>query len=93
MDMTQTKSGLLIPVARTTQTQLDAEMRAAREKYESDHALCPDCGNVDLCRTTMGMVLLPGGSPYEDRNKAWCSCGWKGIVDQMVPNAVTQSGE
>lgn len=92
MEMTRTESGLLIPAARPTQAQFDAERRAASDKYYGEHACCPECGRQDLSQTTVGYIAFPG-QQYCDGNKAWCSCGWKGIVDQMVPSVLTQSGD
>ena len=51
--------------------------------YYKNHKACPQCGKTDICSTTGPW----GPTPYQrgiDRNKAWCDCGWKGIVDDLV---------
>ena len=39
---------------------------------------CPQCGNIDICSTTMGS--LDG----RDRNKVSCKCGWNGIAQDWI---------
>lgn len=58
------------------------------EDYYEEHAVCPQCGGDrgELATTCMG----PLGS--EDRNHAWCPCGWQGRVHDLVPAGVKQDG-
>lgn len=50
-------------------------------EYRERHAVCPRCHGEDIEQTTLGFVLA-----VYDTNRASCSCGWKGIVDDLVPN-------
>lgn len=47
-----------------------------REYYKS-HVACPVCGSVETGQTYLGFLRPP------DLNKAWCSCGWEGVVDDL----------
>ena len=46
-------------------------------KYYEKHRYCPKCGSPFVEYTTAGWVDI-------DRNKARCSCGWTGIVDDLL---------
>lgn len=45
---------------------------------------CPNCGATEgILQTTAMPLILPG---VKDNNKAACGCGWKGRVDDLVPD-------
>lgn len=47
---------------------------------ESRH--CPECGSGSLETTMVGSLIVPcGESP---RNRARCSCGWRGLVGDLI---------
>lgn len=52
--------------------------REARAAYYKKHVACPVCGGTEIRQTYVGYVVPP------DKNSAICSCGWKGIVDELV---------
>ncbi len=57
----------------------DAEIRAA---YYDNHQVCPNCFCRPVETTTLGFVMH---HDFKDANQAWCSCGWTGIVDDLLP--------
>ena len=50
-----------------------------RWQMEGRMKVCPKCGSHDTRQTYAGYV-----PPNPDRNRAWCSCGWKGEVCDMM---------
>ncbi len=55
------------------------------DEYYRRHCCCPQCGHGQVTRTCMSPNLRTLQS--QDRNRAICnhSCGWEGIVDDLVP--------
>ena len=51
--------------------------------YYLTHSLCPNCGKDDVERTCVGQWFRDSET-FKDKNKAMCSCGWVGIVDDLV---------
>ena len=51
-----------------------------RIQYYKDHKCCPLCSNEEIERTCMGFIIGD-----KDINRASCRCGWKGIVNDLVP--------
>ena len=56
-------------------------------EYSRLHSSCPSCGGQKVEKTCMGFM-----GP-EDWNHAMChSCGWTGIVHEMVPKKEVSNG-
>jgi hypothetical protein len=55
------------------------QARRPMKEYYAQHKACPKCGNTKTGQTYVGFLQ----HPYT--NKAWCSCGWSGIVDDLKP--------
>ena len=53
------------------------------EEYTKEHVCCPECGSSQLIETLIDCV------GDKDLNKAECSCGWKGIVDDLIPDRMS----
>lgn len=53
-----------------------------REMYRNLHRVCPKCWEHPVEVTTLGIVVSPD---MKDDNQCWCSCGWSGIVDDLMP--------
>jgi hypothetical protein len=52
--------------------------------YNKLHKLCPLCSNHSVGRTFAGPIAILGEN-YEDKiNDAWCRCGWKGKVNDLI---------
>ena len=51
--------------------------------YYLTHSLCPICGKDDVVQTCVGRWFRDSET-FKDENKAMCSCGWVGIVDDLV---------
>lgn len=49
------------------------------KEYDNNHKACPKCGNTELMNTYVDYIS------GKDLNKAECSCGWRGIIDECVP--------
>lgn len=64
-----------------------AKSKAARNQYYAAHARCPQCqATRSTTQTYMGYIMVIGREDqYKDENTATCKCGWKGIVDEMMP--------
>ena len=59
--------------------------KEANDIYYSMHSLCPSCGKDDVERRCIGQWFRDSET-FKDENKAMCSCGWVGIVHDLVPN-------
>lgn len=56
------------------------------KEYYNEHAVCPVCKAGGSVYATTAGNLGP-----RDTNKAVCGkCGWRGIVDEMVPRPTSQ---
>lgn len=57
------------------------------DKYRRIHKYCPRCGSGSISRTVVDFPFDPNNkTAYKDRNRTTCdSCGWKGIVHDLVP--------
>lgn len=49
--------------------------------YYQEHIACPICGSDSIETSLVGYYSVP----HKDKNTAKCLCGWKGIVDDLVP--------
>lgn len=57
------------------------------EEYRECHKYCPNCGSDKYGTTLMAFVLdLNNTEQYEDRNHAYCSCGFKHTIHDRLPN-------
>lgn len=55
-------------------------------EYNKSHKCCPKCGSSKVLVTFIGFIVnMAKMNDYKDRNSAECACGWKGIVDELVP--------
>ncbi len=56
--------------------------------FYQQHAACPECHGAE------GELGVTTGGPLagRDLNNAFCACGWKGRVYQLVPAEVKQDG-
>lgn len=53
--------------------------------YYANHKYCPNCNLSDLTQTCAGMIPDPNNlKNYSDTNSCTCSCGWRGIVDDLI---------
>lgn len=59
----------------------------ALTKYRNEHRVCPVCYTSRYFRTLAGpfVILKDGIFEVKDINDATCQCGWKGVVDDLVP--------
>lgn len=72
MNYEQKPSGLILPAEKKpepTQQELD-------ERFYRTHRVCPQCRSNNFERTT---------GPFIERNSVRCSCGFKGITSDLVP--------
>ena len=81
-------SGLVVPYNRAQEQKelWDKRMAAQKEmfrKYNENHRRCPDCSGLELETTLMGCIQMT--DDHVDSNYAYCSCGWKGIVHDLLP--------
>ncbi len=52
-------------------------------QYYEDHKACPICGNSNSVERTMRYYDVP---KKPDENITYCYiCGWRGIVDSLLP--------
>ncbi len=58
--------------------------RELQTAYNAQHHRCPECRSEEIATTLTGS-LLPNSPNVPDRNRAWCICGWKGIVHNLLP--------
>lgn len=73
------ESGLAVPVAEKPE-KTNSEIH---DEYRLLHACCPECGGDDIETTCMGFIFT-SMETAKNRNHAYCQCGWKGIVHDMV---------
>ena len=57
--------------------------KEAMNTYYLMHSFCPSCGKDDVERTCVGQWFRDSET-FKDENKAMCSCGWVGIVHDLV---------
>lgn len=64
-----------------------ANNKVLLEQYYEAHARCPQCqATRSTTQIYMGYIMIIGREDqYKDENTAICKCGWKGIVDEMMP--------
>lgn len=55
-------------------------------KYYKTHVCCPSCNNQKFSQTYIWYPIWNETSM--DENECKCSCGWIGIVHDLVPKAV-----
>ena len=67
-------------VLTVEQQQHITKSKLDRKEYYQKHSVCPKCGE-GCSQTYVGYV-------GEDKNSAWCECGWKGIVDNLVQKQI-----
>mgnify|MGYP003562727810 CR=1 FL=1 len=60
----------------------ERNQQIAEDPYYKDHAICPECKTANY-KTTLVAYISP---VKKDSNKVECSCGWKGKVDDLVPD-------
>jgi hypothetical protein len=75
---TQLSSGIVIPGL-----SMDERRQIARDKYYSQHSLCPACRSSSLETTTIGCISANPDEHF-DSNTATCECGWSGPIDDLV---------
>lgn len=81
MKLTQTTSGLLLPVVEKTWEQKRDE---ALKAYYAEHEVCPQCFGEKGWQTCMGYIWQDG-TPYYDGNHTHCTeCDWEGRIDDLV---------
>jgi hypothetical protein len=90
-------SGLAIPYSREKEAQelrdkRKVEQKELMQKYRDAHQRCPECNGDQIEETCMGTIQLT--EDYVDSNYAYCGCGWKGIVDDLLPfNHIRHMGD
>lgn len=56
-----------------------------RKEWYDKHKCCPKCGSIHTAQTLAGAVQIVG-EPFEDNvNDAYCKCGWRGTVKELMP--------
>ena len=61
----------------------DAAFAKAEAEYQASHTNCPNCGCRDAVAVTTGPTIhLP--EHRSDRSVNCFSCGWHGVVDDLV---------
>lgn len=55
------------------------------DRYHRMHCVCPKCGGKEIESTTIGYVIHDADTG-RDENPAFCRCGWKGIVHDLLPS-------
>lgn len=55
------------------------------DEYKKEHVCCPECGSTSLEQTCGGFMNLQN----KDENQVNCVCGWKGIVDDLIPDRMS----
>lgn len=53
------------------------------DEYRKEHVCCPECGSTLLEVTCVGYL------GEKDENRATCTCGWEGIVDDLIPDRMS----
>ena len=48
--------------------------------WRKQHQACPDCDNIKLMVTLVGIIEYDNTDYIDDRNTATCKCGWRGPV-------------
>jgi hypothetical protein len=74
-------SGIFVP--REPEKSIDDIRREARQAFYANHCYCPLCGNDRITQTCVGFVSSDPAY-YTDTNKAYCKCGWHGLVCDLV---------
>lgn len=56
-------------------------------EYKKQHRVCPKCKSTHYWQTLSKWVCdLKHPENYKDRNRVrCCSCGWKGIIHDLIP--------
>lgn len=62
------------------------ELKKIENNYYFEHEACPSCKKkTNLVQTLVGIPFIPEyGKIWKDTNSCACSCGWCGIVDDLV---------
>jgi len=56
--------------------------------------MCPECGRKVGCQTYIGIVQVQGQPPVKDDvNTAFCGCGWKGKVSELLETQEVQNDQ
>jgi hypothetical protein len=58
-----------------------------QEEYYNSKKCCPKCGLDPTCQTYVVYIFVNDGS-FMDKNHVGCSCGWTGIVHELVGKEV-----
>lgn len=56
-----------------------------RDEWNKNHKRCPECGSAELGQTLLAPIHIAGQGYVDNVNKATCSCGWFGMVNELVP--------
>ncbi len=56
--------------------------------YYKAHVVCPNCGNKKMSQTYIWYPIWDLNS--RDENECKCSCGWTGIVHDLVSENVDE---
>ena len=56
----------------------------SKEEYDKDHEVCPKCYMKDMFVTCICFIFIKN-KVYKNENECNCRCGWRGIVDDMIP--------
>lgn len=59
-----------------------------QEEYYLQHTNCPNCIDGDYSTTDM-LVKFTGDDDFIDNNRVTCTCGWKGLVHDLIPDKKT----
>lgn len=61
------------------------QIEIAMNKYYQEHSYCPRCGGNSYSTDYVGYIMIFGKEEsYKDENRAYCICGWKGIVHDLT---------
>lgn len=58
-----------------------------QEKYYLQHKNCPNCISGDYSTTEM-LLKFTGKDDFIDNNRVTCTCGWKGLVHDLVSDGI-----
>lgn len=57
-----------------------------RRMYDKQHQVCPNCGSPSFSSTYAGYIaVVDRYQNFKDENCVKCSCGFEGIVHDLVP--------
>jgi len=62
------------------------------DDYYREHEVCPTCKTREFRQTLLSFIFHEFES-YEDSNEVTCECGFRGVVDDLIPDPAQGSYE